>query len=62
MNYAEDGSLTIYLQQESPGKGKEANWLPAPEGEIGFLALRLYVPGQQVIDRTWKPPPVKRID
>jgi hypothetical protein len=61
MNYGEDGSLTIYIQQESPGKDREANWLPAPEGEIGFLALRLYVPGQQVIDRTWEPPPVKRI-
>jgi hypothetical protein len=61
MNYGKDGSLTIYIQQQSPGKDKEANWLPAPEGEIGFLALRLYVPRQQVIDRTWEPPPVKRI-
>jgi hypothetical protein len=61
MNYGDNGSLTIYIQQESPGKDKEANWLPAPEGEIGFLALRLYVPRQQVIDGTWEPPPVERI-
>jgi hypothetical protein len=61
MNYAEDGSLTIYLQQESPGKDKAANWLPAPKGEIGFLALRLYVPKQKVIDRVWKPPPVMKV-
>ena len=62
MNYGDDGSLTIYLQHESPGKDKVTNWLPAPDGEIGFLALRLYVPRQQVIDRTWEPPPVERVD
>jgi hypothetical protein len=61
MNYAEDGSLTIYIQHESPGPDKEANWLPAPEGEIGFLALRLYVPRQLVIDGVWKPQPVMKV-
>jgi hypothetical protein len=29
-----DGSLTIYLQNKSPGKDKEANWLPAPAGPL----------------------------
>jgi len=62
MNYGEDGSLTIYIQQESPGQGKEANWLPSPKGEIGFLALRLYVPQKQVVDGTWKPQPVTRVE
>ena len=38
-----DGSLTIYLQHASPGKDKESNWLPAPEGPI-YLALRMYWP------------------
>jgi hypothetical protein len=38
-----DGSLTIYLQHESPGKDKESNWLPAPDGPI-YLALRMYWP------------------
>src|SRR5262249_23477231 len=27
-----DGSLTIYVQKESPGKDRESNWLPAPDG------------------------------
>src|SRR5712672_2671585 len=38
-----DGSLTLYLQKESPGKAKEANWLPAPDGPI-YLVMRLYWP------------------
>jgi hypothetical protein len=29
-----DGSLTIYLQNKSPGKDKEANWLQAPAGPL----------------------------
>ena len=43
LRYDDDGSLTLYIQHESPGADKEANWLPAPEGAI-FLALRLYWP------------------
>jgi len=38
-----DGSLTLYLQKTSPGKAKEANWLPAPDGPI-YLVMRLYWP------------------
>jgi len=38
-----DGSLTLYIQKDSPGKAKEANWLPAPNDEI-YLVMRLYWP------------------
>jgi hypothetical protein len=38
-----DGSLTLTIQKDSPGKGKEANWLPAPDGPI-YLVMRLYWP------------------
>ncbi len=57
----DDGSLTIYLQSESPGKDKESNWLPTPKEGTFKLALRLYVPKKQVADGTWKPPAVKRV-
>ena len=56
----DDGSLTIYLQKDSPGSDKEANWLPAPEGRF-VLMLRLYWPKEtppSILDGTWTIPPV----
>ena len=38
-----DGSLTLYIQKDSPGADKEANWLPAPDDKI-YLVMRLYWP------------------
>jgi hypothetical protein len=56
-----DGSLTLYIQSESPGADKARNWLPAPKEGAFKLALRLYVPKKQVADGTWKPPAVQRV-
>jgi hypothetical protein len=61
LKYNPDGSLDIYIQHESPGKDKEANWLPAPNGEY-VLMLRMYWPkdtAPSILDGTWKIPPVK---
>ena len=55
-----DGSIDIYVQNESPGKDKEANWLPAPKGEF-VLMMRLYWPSPtppSILDGSWKPPRV----
>jgi hypothetical protein len=58
-----DGSLTLFIQKDSPGKDKEANWLPAPDGLI-YLVLRLYWPKETppsilpAGEGTWKPPGV----
>ena len=41
--YNPDGSLDLYFQNENPGNGKEANWLPAPKGAFN-LTMRLYAP------------------
>jgi hypothetical protein len=59
----DDGSLTIYIQNESPGTDLEANWLPAPSGKF-HLMLRLYWPSESppsIIDGSWKIPPVKKV-
>jgi hypothetical protein len=53
-----DGGLTIYIQSESPGQDKEANWLPAPKGPF-FMALRLYWPKAEAAEGKWAAPPAK---
>lgn len=58
----DDGSVTLYIQNESPGKDKESNWLPAPKGKF-VLMLRMYWPKDKVpsiLDGTWAPPAVKK--
>ena len=52
-----DGGYTFYIQNQSPGKDKEPNWLPAPKGGF-FIALRLYWPEEAALDGTWKHPPI----
>jgi hypothetical protein len=54
-----DGGLTLYIQNESPGKDKEANWLPAPNGPF-FMAMRLYWPKAEAMEGKWTAPPLKR--
>jgi hypothetical protein len=56
-----DGSLDIYLQAESPGKDKEANWLPTPLGQFN-LTIRNYWPKEAALDGTYKNPPVKKVE
>jgi hypothetical protein len=56
-----DGSLTLYVQRDSPGADKEVNWLPAPDGPI-YLMLRLYGPQEIVRRNDWTIPPVIRGD
>ena len=61
-----DGSLTLYIQKDSPGADKEANWLPAPDDKI-YLVMRLYWPKPtppSILppgEGTWQPPGIKRV-
>ena len=47
LKYAEDGSLTLYIQHKSPGQDKEPNWLPAPDAPFA-LALRIFWPYEKL--------------
>ena len=60
LEYNSDGSLDLYIQHQSPGSGKEANWLPAPRGPVG-VTMRLYSPKASVLNGTWAPPAVRRV-
>ena len=55
-----DGSLTIIVQNTSPGPELESNWIPAPT-EVFNLQMRLYGPTSTVLNGTWVPPAVKKI-
>ena len=60
-----DGSLTLYIQKDSPGADKESTWLPAPNGPI-YLVMRLYWPRPEARsilppgEGTWQPPGVTK--
>jgi hypothetical protein len=55
-----DASLDLYFQNESPGKDKEANWLPAPKGDFN-LTMRVYAPQSDALTGKWNPPAVKKV-
>jgi hypothetical protein len=54
-----DGSLTLYVQKDSPGADKESNWLPAPNGP-DYIVMRLYWPKDEALKGAWKPPSLHR--
>jgi hypothetical protein len=53
-----DGGLTLYVQHQSPGKDKESNWLPAPNGPF-WTTLRLYWPKPAALNHEWQQPPLQ---
>jgi hypothetical protein len=61
LKYNPDGSLTLYYQNESPGADKESNWVPAPKDEFS-LYIRAYWPKAEILDGSWKPPAVTRMN
>jgi hypothetical protein len=66
MKKNDDGSLTIYIQKDSPGEDKEANWLPAPDGPI-YMVMRLYWPKTEAPsilpagEGSWNPPGIMQV-
>jgi hypothetical protein len=60
--YGPDGSLTLYVQAEPPPEAQRANWLPAPSAGEFSLYLRAYWPKTSVVDGSWTPPAVRRVE
>jgi hypothetical protein len=58
MKLGTDGSLTLYVQSESPGADKETNWLPAPQENFS-LYIRAYWPKTELTEGRWTPPQVQ---
>jgi hypothetical protein len=61
LKYNADGSIDLYFQDDSPGKDKEANWLPTPKQGTWNLTMRLYAPKPEVERGEWVPPAIKKV-
>ncbi|BAQ16678.1 DUF1254 domain-containing protein [Methyloceanibacter caenitepidi] len=57
----DDGSLTLYAGLASPGKDKESNWLPAPDGPFS-LYIRAYWGKKPILDGSWQPPKIEIVE
>lgn len=55
-----DGGLTLYIQAQSPGKAKESNWLPAPDGPF-MVTMRYYWPKPDLLSGKWVSPEIERV-
>jgi hypothetical protein len=60
LKYDADGSLTLYAGAKSPGKDKESNWLPAPNGTFS-LYIRAYWADKAILDGAWQPPKIVQV-
>lgn len=56
-----DGGITLYIQQQSPGADKQANWLPAPKGEF-LVAMRLFWPKPEALGGQWQKPAMYKVN
>ena len=61
LKYNADGSLDIYIQKDSPGPDKEANWLPCPPSGPFNVTVRIYQPKKEALDGSYKLLPVKKV-
>jgi hypothetical protein len=58
--YDADGTLALFVYHNNPGAAKESNWLPAPDGPF-YCILRVYLPGEAVLNGSWKKPPMQPV-
>jgi hypothetical protein len=50
-----DGSLDLWIGHDTPGAGREANWLPAPAGPF-TMTLRAYLPREALLNGNYRLP------
>jgi hypothetical protein len=62
LKYNPDGSLTVYVQADPPAEELRGNWLPAPKEADFSLYVRSYWPQASIIDGSWTPPAVQRVN
>ena len=60
LRHEDDGALDLILSNEAPAAGTE-NWLPTPEGGF-YMIFRTYLPGSGIVEMSWMPPSIERID
>ena len=58
--FGADGSLTLYVSHDNTSPAKQPNWLPAPDGPF-YAVLRVYLPGDDVLNGTWKRPQLQPV-
>jgi hypothetical protein len=61
LKHNSDGSLTLYVQADLPPEAQRTNWLPAPQGDFS-LYVRAYWPKAPILDGSWTPPPVQKVN
>ena len=61
LKYDKDGGVTFHLQAEAPTKKLKANWLPVPKAPFN-LFLRAYLPDDTLIQQTYAPPAVMKVN
>jgi len=61
LKFNADSSVDLYIQNLSPGKDKENNWLPAPKGKFN-LTMRMYWPAEEFLSGNWTPPAVVKVN
>ena len=54
-----DGSVDITIQNAAPA-GRASNWLPAPAGRF-ILWLRVYIPGEAILQGKYTVPPMVKV-
>ncbi|KFG79640.1 putative signal peptide protein [Metarhizium anisopliae] len=57
-----DASVDVYFGPGKPAEAADTNWIQTVDGLNFLVAVRLYGPGVEFFDQTWKPDDLVKID